>query len=130
MPRLVRSDSGPWAGGLGVTSQCRTEPSQATRVESFHNGAGARIKNGKNVSADHQFQHAFTNVSRRLPMLLRIRPKKGQASFQAPKGRSDTSNLRIVLSNLRVDAEAGVLAIVAGKGEPVRVAVAFARISA
>src|SRR5690606_30639092 len=63
MPRLVRSDSGPWAGGLGVTSQCRTEPSQATRVDSFHNGAGARIKNGKNVAMDHQFQHAFTNVS-------------------------------------------------------------------
>ncbi|WP_292714383.1 hypothetical protein, partial [Mesorhizobium sp.] len=38
-PRLVRSDADPWAGGLGFTSQCRTEPSQATPVNSSDIGA-------------------------------------------------------------------------------------------
>ncbi|RWA80928.1 MAG: hypothetical protein EOQ32_30810 [Mesorhizobium sp.] len=38
-PRLVRSDADPWAGGLGFTSRCRTEPSQATPVKSSDIGA-------------------------------------------------------------------------------------------
>ncbi|TIT19641.1 MAG: hypothetical protein E5W70_24550 [Mesorhizobium sp.] len=38
-PRLVRSDADPWAGGLGFTSRCRTEPSQATPVNSSDIGA-------------------------------------------------------------------------------------------
>ncbi|RWM32436.1 MAG: hypothetical protein E5X74_19170 [Mesorhizobium sp.] len=38
-PRLVRSDADPWAGGLGFTSRCRTEPSQATPVNSLDIGA-------------------------------------------------------------------------------------------
>src|SRR5690606_9536981 len=51
---LVRSGTAPWAGGLGVRSRFRIEPSQATIGCSPENQAGAWTEDGENKASDHQ----------------------------------------------------------------------------
>src|SRR5690606_13937722 len=51
---LVRSGTTPWAGGLGVRSRFRIEPSQATIGCSPENQAGAWTEDGENKASDHQ----------------------------------------------------------------------------
>src|SRR5690606_12542743 len=46
----------PWAGGLGLRSRCRTEPSQATRGCSPRIGAPAWFILGHIVASHHQFK--------------------------------------------------------------------------